>query len=628
MEEHITIKKITEEQDLYAQLQEKSLKEVQRLSGEVWTDYNVHDPGVTLLDALNFVLLETDYRLHFELQDYLSSQTDGFQPEKYSLLVPTKVFPVNPVTEMDYRKLFISNIRELCDVRIKTDPATGIYDFIFDIWPDVMKANAEKDEEGRLFVDKKFVASIISRIYSLYHSHRNLCENVRKISLLEYDYLYLDIGIEINETVDQNQLLALIYNETQTFLRGGTRFSRIDDLLDKGKTPDEILDGPQQEDMIVDETSLRTNWQKYDSLQLYRNIKKLLGIVHISVLQLSDGNKHMWPMEKKDNDRGYTLYAFGTSGHKIKVTCGGKPVVIDYAMVERNLSAYRTDNCGDKNRTINKNKLDTVPFGNYRNIFTHYPVSNDLPELYHKNMDKHFSDYLESFDGIIRNGLEELKWFPEWMAFHSSPIGEKEEKWMDILDSLYGENSNPTFLRNYENTEERRKRRIAFLQGISLWGLNRGKAMNICKASLWKNIERDKESGVESYMKKLLNLEKYNPKMFLIEQNLLNYKNGFFHYTPEVSFHVSFFFVFGGGLMEIKAFRNDCERLLRERIPAHIELTVFWFNPINKDFIEQFENTYLMWKHALFLRNKKMLEITSYELKKMMADDYNWYSKV
>lgn len=54
-----------EEDALYTKLQTQTLEEVQRLAGKVWTDYNVHDPGVTTGDITNHALVELDYKLGF-----------------------------------------------------------------------------------------------------------------------------------------------------------------------------------------------------------------------------------------------------------------------------------------------------------------------------------------------------------------------------------------------------------------------------------------------------------------------------------------------------------------------------------------------------------------------------------
>ena len=137
MEGHTTIIRKVEGQDKYSQLQEKALKDVQRLAGNVWTDYNVHDPGVTLLDALNYGLLETDYRLGFSIPDYLTREDSDFSPRRHALFSPSEIFPVNPVTETDYRKLFVSNVDDLSDVRVIVHPESGTYDFVLDVWADL-----------------------------------------------------------------------------------------------------------------------------------------------------------------------------------------------------------------------------------------------------------------------------------------------------------------------------------------------------------------------------------------------------------------------------------------------------------------------------------------------------------
>ena len=45
---------------LYEKLQRNTLDELQRLSGEVWTDYNPSDSGVTAADIVNYALTEPE----------------------------------------------------------------------------------------------------------------------------------------------------------------------------------------------------------------------------------------------------------------------------------------------------------------------------------------------------------------------------------------------------------------------------------------------------------------------------------------------------------------------------------------------------------------------------------------
>lgn len=74
-----------EGEELYTELQRQTLTELQRLSGEVWTDYNSGDPGVTIADAANYALTEIDYKLNFAPEDYLAGRDGTWIGERYGL---------------------------------------------------------------------------------------------------------------------------------------------------------------------------------------------------------------------------------------------------------------------------------------------------------------------------------------------------------------------------------------------------------------------------------------------------------------------------------------------------------------------------------------------------------------
>ena len=86
-----------EEDALYTKLQTQTLEEVQRLAGKVWTDYNVHDPGVTTGDITNHALVELDYKLGFPLTDYCVEKGGAFVPGRFGLFLPEEVYTTQPV---------------------------------------------------------------------------------------------------------------------------------------------------------------------------------------------------------------------------------------------------------------------------------------------------------------------------------------------------------------------------------------------------------------------------------------------------------------------------------------------------------------------------------------------------
>lgn len=605
MEGHTTIIRKIEGQDMYAQLLEKALKDIQRFAGNVWTDYNLHDPGVTLLDALNYGLLETDYRLGFSLPDYLTRVENTFYPRRHALFSPSEVFPVNPVTETDYRKLFVSNVEDLSDVRVIVHPESGTYDFVLDVLSDTGEIRRKQ---------------IMKEVYSLYHSHRNLCENVGSVRFLEYDVLYLCAGIEVDDLVEANQLMARIFFEVQEFLRAGIRFRRVDELLAEGKTSDEILDGPEQGRMVVDNKSLCTDWDEYDVSWLYQKLCSLPGIYRISSLYFKEGTDVLrGNLRRKSLFQGYALAEMGNWGHDIQLIRRNQPVPIFWDDVQRRCYSMRTTLYGAQNRTTDKAVLDSVPEGTYRNVFTHYPLRHDLPGCYQRSIDKQTDEYLRIFDHTIEGLLGELQSLPTWMVPDSSDLSEKKEQWMDVLDCIYGEDSNPVFLHKYESRQERRQRRISFLKKIPLWGLNRGRGMNLLDTAFTE------ESGLETYFKSLVNIEKYDMELFLLEHRFLGYKNGDFVVVREDVFKVTVVLSVIEKWLLDDDFRHGCEKILAERMPAHIHMNILWQRQGQSD---SFRSSYLFWRYSLCSYRRYGLEELSDKLKIELADDNNWYSKV
>lgn len=85
----------------YEFLRSEGLKYVEQLASDVWTDYNAHDPGVTILEALCYAITELGYRSSFEMRDLLHDATG-------QVMYPARQILTNhPFTIADYRKLLV-----------------------------------------------------------------------------------------------------------------------------------------------------------------------------------------------------------------------------------------------------------------------------------------------------------------------------------------------------------------------------------------------------------------------------------------------------------------------------------------------------------------------------------------
>ena len=46
----------------YETLRDLCIKHIQELAGKLWTDYNTHDPGITMLEVLSYVVTDLGFR--------------------------------------------------------------------------------------------------------------------------------------------------------------------------------------------------------------------------------------------------------------------------------------------------------------------------------------------------------------------------------------------------------------------------------------------------------------------------------------------------------------------------------------------------------------------------------------
>jgi len=74
MTEHLTISSTPPEHPgmNFALLRQEGIKYIECLAGKLWTDYNTHDPGITILEQLCYAITDLSYRLDFEMKDLLA----------------------------------------------------------------------------------------------------------------------------------------------------------------------------------------------------------------------------------------------------------------------------------------------------------------------------------------------------------------------------------------------------------------------------------------------------------------------------------------------------------------------------------------------------------------------------
>ena len=200
------ISRPSEGEDLYTQLQQHTLDELERIAGTVWTDFNAHDPGITIADTANYALTEMDYKLSFSLEEYLTNKKGTYLIEEYGLFPSEQVYPTTPVTIDDYRKLLLAHFPMLENVKVEADKKMGTYNFSLRFSPYYIRQNI-----------------IEERIRELFHCNRNLCENIDKITIETPKTLSFKADFEIYPDGDSTDILVQIYWLAMQYLSGSIK---------------------------------------------------------------------------------------------------------------------------------------------------------------------------------------------------------------------------------------------------------------------------------------------------------------------------------------------------------------------------------------------------------------------
>lgn len=87
-------------------LREEGMTLVRTIASETWTDHNLHDPGVTLLEAFCYAITEMGLRSGMDVRDLFSSDTSGYKQQFYT---PAEILPAAPLTLTDFRKVLIDH---------------------------------------------------------------------------------------------------------------------------------------------------------------------------------------------------------------------------------------------------------------------------------------------------------------------------------------------------------------------------------------------------------------------------------------------------------------------------------------------------------------------------------------
>lgn len=401
-----TIKAIEPTQDIldFKYLKELGLAELQKLTGNIWTDYNHHDPGITVLEILAYALTELGFRSQYPVEDILSNK----EQMQNTLYRTEEILPSNAVTIKDYHKIIL-DIEGVKDAIIypsrKFPEFKGLFAINIELYP-------EFDTEIKQ-------TKIVNTIFEKLHKNRNLCETFYKISFIEHVPVIFDIDIEVNAQQNLADVYLEMYRRLTEYLAPTINFYGIDELLEQGFETDQIFTGPLLENGFVLESEFKRIdlRNKIFASDLIHFIMEIPGVVMIKKLQIrNENNEYLSWFYSVEQGKAFKINLEESSLRFFKV---GKEVKLEQDMTQE---LKNIDLKGDSKLLYKRLTFEPVT-GTNRSLSSYYSIQNDFPDVYgigelgllssetlkRKGQTKQFKGYLMFFEQILANFFAQLE---------------------------------------------------------------------------------------------------------------------------------------------------------------------------------------------------------------------------
>jgi hypothetical protein len=438
----------------YAVLRSEGIRLLERLGGQVWTDFNAHDPGITILEQLCYAITDLGYRINYDIKDLLAADDDPYR----SLYSPAKILTTNPVTLNDLRKLVI-DVAGVKNAWIEavavTDPSVAgiVTAMVYDpselalylengvaqpphrqpvLMRGLYRILIEKDENLGLYA-----STILPEVNRRLHACRSLGEDFIPPVFLDRQSIIVQTQIEIGPVEDPEQLLAQIYQTLSLAISPRIRFYTLTEMLNQGRPIDQVQNGPALEHGFIDDMEL-VQFQRKSGLRssdLLQEIMAVGGVTAVNNLSIGTvAPTEEWYLKLPPDSAPFLdidRCLFDANGPTIALTRGGILMRLDPASVKENILRLQQS---ASNAALPPSGLDIVPdAGQDQHAGQYYSFQHQFPPLYgigaiglpestspeRKAQSKQLKAYLLFFDQLLANYFAQLSQAKDLFSFYA-----------------------------------------------------------------------------------------------------------------------------------------------------------------------------------------------------------------
>jgi hypothetical protein len=402
-------------------LRSEAVRRAQALSGHTWSDYNLHDPGVTILEQLCYALTDLVYRIGFPVADHLAGPDDRIDFASLALHGPAQVFPCRPTTVADYRRALLDTLDALDNAWVGTEvaesgPSIGV-NGLFRI---ALEHTEQVDDEAARAAARQAAGA-------LYRRQRNLCEDLDAVTSVAAVDCQLQGAFEIGSARSPEDILADILDECARAIAGGVAFRSFQAALADGATLDDILDASHTRRGVIAATALRDADRDElfvgDLVARLCTIEGVRAVRHLAIAKGDEpatGGSISWALRKEA--LRLRLPSDAQMLEHLRLIRAGSTVAVSAAEVREKYLDLRTGREARRHGRQDIASLVPPPSGTHRDLRRYFSIQNHFPAVYGINahglpasatpearaMAAQLKTYLAMFEQVMADGAAHL----------------------------------------------------------------------------------------------------------------------------------------------------------------------------------------------------------------------------
>jgi hypothetical protein len=426
----------------YQFLRRAGIEHLERMATSLWTDFNAHDPGITILEQLCYALTDLGYRINYSIPDLLTGDSGSPYDDLFS---PDQVLTTAPVTLTDMRKLIIDvrGVKNAWINRVETQQ----YPLFYNDTQNTLSLRGSPltsqpvhlrglytvqiEMSDAVYYDSTAAenkAAIENEVAARVHGNRGLCEDYESIVVLEPEYIHIEANVEIEAVDDVESLLLDIFQRLSDYISPPVHFYSLLHMLEAGVPLDELFEGPLLRQGFIDTAQLNQAQRRttLHTSDLIREIMDVRGVRAVRTISMRSLETAPWSLVLNPNQA--PKLDLRTS--KITLVRNKVPVSVDVDRV-RTRFYERLQRAQTHSDLFQDLRLLQPPLGKNRDVTRYHSFQHQFPETYavgaaglpdsaspeRHAQAKQLKAYLMFFDQLLANYFSQLGHVRDLFAF-------------------------------------------------------------------------------------------------------------------------------------------------------------------------------------------------------------------